>query len=379
MCELNLHRKEIVMELFKLQVLFSTLVVSMVLSLAQAQIMIAEGFFDHPELSYSADMSFLDGEDVFTGKVYRAPNMERIELNVENLPITTIARQDRNLAWVLLPTLGIYVTTTFDHPLISEFIPLPDDYPIIAQEGQESINNTPTTRYRAIGLTRAGTPYEAKVWISDDGVAMQVIEYVDGQPTGAKLELSNVQIDLQELALFEVPASYTLGKIDLAVNLGGIAGLISISNRLDGPLNTILDSLDFTRNTSKRVEGTGESTVIVGSGAVINCPQGDCNQVCEEGSSCTVNCTGGDCHLVVKPFAVGNMNCSGGDCHLACEENSTCTSNCSGGDCHLTCEQGATCDSNCLGGDCQLTCEVNSSCNSTCLGDDCICTGPNCP
>ncbi len=364
------------MKLLRLPI-FSTLVISLLIGLAQAQIMIVEGFFNNPELAYSADVSFVDGSDTFTGRVYRAPSMERIELDVGNLLITTIARQDHNLAWVILPTLGIYVTTTLDHPLINQLIPLPDGQPLIVLEGREGVNDIPTAHYRATGLTRAGVPYEAKVWISDDGVAMRVLEYIDGQPIGAKLELSNVQVGLQDASLFEVPTNYALAEFELSVNLGGIAGLIDISNRLNDPLSSILEGvLGATgNNTSERVE----STVIVGSGIVTNCPQGDCSQVCEEGSSCTVNCTGGDCHLIVKPFAVGSMNCPGGDCLLTCEENSTCTSNCSGGDCRLTCEQGATCDSNCLGGDCHLTCEAGSSCgSSTCPSGDCVCTGPNC-
>ena len=367
-----------IMKSSNLKMFFSVLVLSLIINLAQAQIMIVEGFFHHPELAYSADISFLDDADAFTGRVYRAPNMERIELNVGNLLITTIARQDRNLAWIMLPSLGIYVTTTLDHPLISELIPLPDDQPLIVLVGREDVNNVPTAHYLATGLTRAGTPYEAKVWISDDGVAMRVLEYINGEPTGAKLELSNVQIASQEISLFEVPANYVLGKFELSIGLGGIAGLIDISNRLGGSFNSILEGvLDSAEgNTS---QGTAESIVIVGSGDVINCPQGDCNQVCENGLSCTMNCLGGDCRLVVRPFAIGRINCPGGDCNLICKENSTCISNCSGGDCNLTCEQGGTCSSNCLGGDCNLTCEVGSSCSSTCLGDDCICNGSNCP
>ncbi len=227
------------MELNRLKIFFSTLMVSLIIGLAQAQIMIVEGFFNHPELAYSADISFLDGADSFTGKVYRAPNMERLELNIGNLSITTIARQDHNLAWIMLPTLGIYVTTTLDHPLISELIPLPDNQPLIVLAGQENVDDVPTTYYKATGLTRVGAPYEAQVWISDDGVAMRVLEYIEGEPTGAKLELSNVQIGLQELSLFEIPVSYVLSELDFSINLGGIAGLIDIGNRLNQPF-TIL-------------------------------------------------------------------------------------------------------------------------------------------
>lgn len=70
--------------------------------------------------------------------------------------------------------------------------------------------------------------------------------------------------------------------------------------------------------------------------------------------------------LVLAACGGSDFECPDGSCNDSCEDD--CSFTCDGGSCTQTCVEGWTCDVSCEGGSCDQTCENGATCTLRCEG-----------
>lgn len=156
------------------------------------------------EVAYSADRVVEFGEDRLTGKSYHDAGRERHELSIDGLDQITILRPDLDRAFVIQPTADSLIELSIEEVAILP--PLMALYTYQATRvGSEVVHGEETTRYRLTNPKSLFGPPEVMVWITDDGVVIQMegVIDVDGEPERVILVQRNVVRGEQDPVLFD--------------------------------------------------------------------------------------------------------------------------------------------------------------------------------
>jgi len=164
----------------------------------------------------------LDGRE-FATQVNHTRLRERISADVGGVEVTVILRSDRNLAWQLMPMLGVYAEAD-----VSE-MDTPANVRIVAAEplGEELVGGHSAMKYRAEFQTRDGTRHQGFFWQNAAGVHVKTrfpVTDRDGNTRQIELELRDLKVGAQAPSLFEVPEGYRRVDIDTGEVLGELFG-----------------------------------------------------------------------------------------------------------------------------------------------------------
>jgi hypothetical protein len=164
----------------------------------------------------------LDGHE-FATEVNHTRQRERISANVGGVDVTVILRSDRNLAWQLVPMMGMYAEADVSR------MDTPASVRIVSSEpmGQETVAGQGTTKYRAVFQTRSGSTHEGFFWQNKAGVHVKQRFPVTDRHGNTRLietELRELRVGEQDPALFEVPEGYRLIDVDIESVLGELFG-----------------------------------------------------------------------------------------------------------------------------------------------------------
>ena len=167
------------------------------------------------DVSYEATRVMrVDGYEIVT-RVHHAPRMERITASLIGMEVTVIMRTDRNLAWQLIPLMGVYGESDLSA------MDTPENIRILSREpvGVETIRGIAVTKFRARFVTQGGTHHEGFYWQNADGVHVRTEFPFIGRDGGEKrieLELRDVELGPQPAYLFELPEGYSKVDLDIA-------------------------------------------------------------------------------------------------------------------------------------------------------------------
>mgnify|MGYP001291992068 CR=1 FL=1 len=179
-------------------------------SAAHAQSIGIESHFGGSALSYSGQyVADIKGKQ-YSGRVWRAPEMERREMTVGRTALVSIVRMDRQEIWFLAPQQRLYVVYPVSAPEMSAYLPQPALHRLAQrqQEAAESVNGIATTRYKVSGVSELGAPYEGVAWFTADGALAGVDVDVPG--TGqVRHRLTRLTPGAVDRALFDLPAGFT--------------------------------------------------------------------------------------------------------------------------------------------------------------------------
>ena len=179
-------------------------------SAAQAQSIGIESHFGGSALSYSGEyVADVKGKR-YTGRVWRAPEMERREMTVGRTALVTIVRMDRQEIWFLAPQQRLYVVYPTSAPEMSAFLPQPALHRLAQrqEEAPESVNGIAARRYKVSGVSELGAPYEGLAWFTTEGALAGVDVDVPG--TGlVRHQLTRIAPGAVDRALFDLPAGFT--------------------------------------------------------------------------------------------------------------------------------------------------------------------------
>ena len=164
----------------------------------------------------------LDGRE-FATQVNHTRLSERISANVGGVDVTVILRSDRNLAWQLVPQMGIYAEADVAG------MDTPANVRIVSSEplGEESVAGQSAMKYRAVFQTRNGGRHQGFFWQNKAGVHVkQQFPVTDrnGRTRLIETELRELRVGAQDPALFEVPDGYRRLDIDTGAVLGELFG-----------------------------------------------------------------------------------------------------------------------------------------------------------
>ena len=163
-----------------------------------------------PQVEYSADSVLETAEASMKGRVYYTPTRERREMVMGSggEKMLMITRQDKKVAWTLMPSEKMYMETsiaqTGDKTDISQY---KIEQTVV---GPETINGISTTKSKIIMTGPKGEKMGGFMWTTKENilVKMDAISVDKQQKHRYKTELTNLKIGKQDPSLFEVPAGY---------------------------------------------------------------------------------------------------------------------------------------------------------------------------
>ncbi|MBX3235244.1 MAG: hypothetical protein KF814_03750 [Nitrospiraceae bacterium] len=174
-------------------------------------------------VEYSAD-SVMETEGGMTVKsrLYQAPGKQRMEMGGAEGGVTII-RKDKQVMWQLIGDM--YMEMPFDQSKSSGL----EGFDIQEQTevGQEVINGMKTTKTKVIAVKKDGSKFGGFFWTTKEGVVVKtdMLSKEGDRKVRIALELSNVKIEKQDPALFEIPPGLTKNDMGAMMGQSGMPNL----------------------------------------------------------------------------------------------------------------------------------------------------------
>jgi hypothetical protein len=163
-----------------------------------------------PQVEYSADSVLETANTKMQGHVNYTPTRERREMVMGRggEKIFMIMRQDKKLAWTLMPSDKMYIETNINQANANAS---PDaskykmEYTVI---GPDTINGISTTKSKVVMTGPKGEKMDGFMWLSKENIMVKIDATASDKNTRFMTELSNLKIGKQDAKLFEIPAGY---------------------------------------------------------------------------------------------------------------------------------------------------------------------------
>ena len=177
-----------------------------------------------PEVTvdYSAD-STMETESGMTMKsrIHHSLNKDRMEMGGAD-GMVSIIRKDKKVVWQLMGDM--YMEMPMDASNASGM----EAFDIVEQSevGQETINGIKTTKSKIVAVKKNGSgKFGGFFWTTKEGITvkMDMLSKEGDKKMRMTSELTNLKIEKQDPALFEIPAGYT--KNDMGAMMGGMPNM----------------------------------------------------------------------------------------------------------------------------------------------------------
>ncbi len=200
-----------------------SLLLSLLLSLGAAPAMAT--LLGDASVAYRAERTVTVNGKSYAGVVFHTPGHDRHEQKIGGIAEVIILDAAAKQGFLVLPELGSYVAFAFP-TLMAEL-----DDPDLRRNpvGHEKVAGVETTKYKVDYKAADGGRAEGHVWVSAQGVLMQIDGTVSrsssGKPMAIHMELAQLALGPQDPALFAVPPGLTrLPTEALQALLGGKHG-----------------------------------------------------------------------------------------------------------------------------------------------------------
>jgi hypothetical protein len=162
----------------------------------------------NPNVSYSATRHIETDEGSLDMKEHRAPQMFRADLVFEGQQGSMISREDRQVAYMIMPAMNAYMEIPTEQVLEATYMPKVAER---TELGRETINGHASTKYHAVFVDADNGRSKGHLWVTDSGVPIKMdMVYEEPGARGERvvMELRDLQIGPQNAALFEVPEGF---------------------------------------------------------------------------------------------------------------------------------------------------------------------------
>ena len=150
---------------------------------------------------FSADFNSSGMGQQVSGKIYNAPGKARMEAN----GVISIARSDKNIAWVLMPEQKTYMEVPMTPNSVvagSDKMPGEVERKLI---GKETLDGKAVDKYHIV-YTSSGKTEAIYSWIlPDSGIPAKTV----AEDGSWQVEYRNINVAAQPDSLFEVPSDYS--------------------------------------------------------------------------------------------------------------------------------------------------------------------------
>ncbi|MBS0150567.1 MAG: hypothetical protein JSR31_06465 [Nitrospira sp.] len=174
------------------------------------------------KIDYSADSTMeTEGGMTMKSRIYHTVDKERLEMGSSD-GMTSIIRKDKKVVWQLMGTM--YMEMPMDASNASGMNAF--DITEQAEVGSETINGLKTTKSKIVAVKKDGSgKFGGFFWTTKEGITvkMDMLSKEGDKKMRMTSELSNLKIEKQDPALFEIPAGYT--KNDMGAMMGGMPNI----------------------------------------------------------------------------------------------------------------------------------------------------------
>jgi hypothetical protein len=176
-----------------------------------------------PKADYSADSTMeTEGGMKMSGRVYHTPGKERMEMGGADGSVTII-RRDKKVVWQLMGNM--YMELPMDQSNASDM----GGFEIVEQVdvGQETVNGIKATKSKVIAVKPDGSKFGGFFWTTKEGITvkMDLLSKEGERKFRMASELTNLKIEKQDPALFEIPAGYTKNDMGALMGKGGMPNI----------------------------------------------------------------------------------------------------------------------------------------------------------
>jgi hypothetical protein len=176
------------------------------------------------QVDYSADSTMeTEGGMTMKSHIYHTMNKDRMEMGGSD-GMTMITRKDKKVVWQLMGEMYM------EMPMDASNAPGMETFDIVEQVevGQETINGIKTTKSKIIAVKKDGSgKFGGLFWTSKEGITvkMDLLSKEGDKKIRMTSELTNLKIEKQNPALFEIPAGYTKNDMGAMMGMGGMPNM----------------------------------------------------------------------------------------------------------------------------------------------------------
>ena len=176
------------------------------------------------QVDYSADSTMeTEGGMTMKSRIYHTVNKDRMEIGGSD-GMTSITRKDKKVVWQLMGDM--YMEMPMDSSNTSGM----DGFDIVeqAEVGQEMINGIKATKSKIVAVKKDGSgKFGGFFWTTKEGITvkMDMLSKDGDKKMRMTSELTNLKIEKQNPALFEIPAGYTKNDMGAMMGMGGMPNM----------------------------------------------------------------------------------------------------------------------------------------------------------
>lgn len=176
------------------------------------------------QVDYSADSTMeTEGGMTMKSRIYHTANKDRMEMGGSD-GMTSITRKDKKVVWQLMGNM--YMEMPMDTSNTSGI----DAFDIVeqAEVGQETINGVKTTKSKVVAVKKDGSgKFGGFFWTTKEGITvkMDMLSKEGDKKMRMTSELTNLKIEKQDPALFEIPVGYTKNDMGAMMGMGGMPNM----------------------------------------------------------------------------------------------------------------------------------------------------------
>jgi hypothetical protein len=176
------------------------------------------------QVDYSADSTMeTEGGMTMKSRIYHTVNKDRMEMGGSD-GMTSIIRKDKKVVWQLMGNM--YMEMAMDASNTSGM----DAFDLVeqAEVGQETINGVKTTKSKVVAVKKDGSgKFGGFFWTTKEGITakMDMLSKEGDKKMRMTSELTNLKIEKQDPALFDIPAGYTKNDMGAMMGMGGMPNM----------------------------------------------------------------------------------------------------------------------------------------------------------
>ncbi len=192
--------------------------IGVVLSTVLLPLAVNAASLPEPKVDYSADSTMeTEGGMTMKSRVYHSLGKQRMEMGGAGGNVTII-RRDKKVMWQLIGNM--YMEMPMDQVESPDLTSMDVEQSVV---GDETVNGVQTTKYKMIATKKDGSKFGGFFWATKDGipVKMDLLSKEGDRKMRMASELTNLKVEKQNPALFEIPAGYTKNDMGAMMGQGG--------------------------------------------------------------------------------------------------------------------------------------------------------------
>lgn len=176
------------------------------------------------KVDYSADSTMeTEGGMTMKSRIHHSLNKDRMEMGGSD-GMVSIIRKDKKVVWQLMGDMYMEMPMDASNASGMEALDIVEQ----TEVGQETINGIKTTKSKIVAVKKDGSgKFGGFFWTTKEGITvkMDMLSKEGDKKLRMTSELTNLKIEKQDPALFEIPPGYTKNDMGAMMGMGGMPNM----------------------------------------------------------------------------------------------------------------------------------------------------------